>query len=231
MSHDLRTPLRAIDGFSRELLETNGSLLDARGKEDLGRIRLATQRMGQLIEDLLELSRLSRSELKREHVNLSATAETIFQELRKAEPERCVESLVTPNLTAFGDSHLLRIALQNLIQNSWKFTRHRPQAKIEFGASVEGGSPGFYIKDNGTGFNMEYAGKLFQPFQRLHDAKEYPGTGIGLALVQRIIRRHAGSIRVEAEENQGATFFFTIPQTIHEQFKRVADDYPTPLTS
>jgi light-regulated signal transduction histidine kinase (bacteriophytochrome) len=210
VSHDLRAPLRAIDGFSKELLTNCEDRLDERGKDDLRRIRAATQRMGQLIDDLLELSRLTRSELKFETVDLSTQVQDIEQKLAASDPQRQVEYVTAPDLTAAGDPHLLQIALENLLQNSWKFTRPRSRPKIEFGVLNQNGDRTYFIRDNGVGFNMAYAEKLFKPFQRLHDSKEFPGTGIGLALVQRIIYRHGGKVWVEAEENKGATFYFTL---------------------
>ncbi len=210
VSHDLRAPLRAIDGFSKELLTNCEDRLNERGKEDLTRIRAATQRMGQLIDDLLELSRLTRSELKFETVDLSAQVRDITQKCAANDPSRQVECVVAPQLVVEGDPRLLQIALENLIQNAWKFTRTRSQPRIEFGASNQNGSRTYFVRDNGVGFNMEHAGQLFKPFQRLHDAKDFPGTGIGLALIQRLIHRHGGKVWVEAEENKGATFYFTL---------------------
>jgi len=210
VSHDLRAPLRAIDGFSREVLTHCEAQLDARGKEDLARVRTATQRMGQLIDDLLKLSRLTRSELKYEKVDLSAQIHDILQGLQKSDPKSTEDWEITPQVMVQGDPDLLRIALENLIQNAWKFTRLKPHPKIEFGTLNQNGSRVYYVRDNGVGFNMAYAEKLFKPFQRLHDAKEFPGTGIGLALVQRIIHRHGGKVWVESEENKGATFYFTL---------------------
>jgi signal transduction histidine kinase len=210
VSHDLRAPLRAIDGFSKELINNCAPTLDERSKDDLARIRAATQRMGQLIDDLLELSHLSRSELKLETVDLSAQVEEITHQLANAEPDRKVEYVTAPHLMAQADPRLLKIALENLIQNSLKFTRTRPRTKIEFGVASQNGHPTYFVRDNGVGFDMTYAGKLFTPFQRLHDMKDFPGTGIGLALVQRIIHRHGGKVWAQAEENKGATFYFTI---------------------
>ncbi len=210
VSHDLRTPLRAIDGFSRELLENYKERLDERGQKDLARIRSATQRMSQLIDDLLNLSRLNISELALEDVDLSALAEQIVEERIKGEPNRSVEFRATPNLTTKGDARLLVIALENLLSNAWKFTQKQPQAKIAFGVTHQNGVKAFFVRDNGVGFNMAYADKLFGVFQRLHDEREFPGTGIGLALVQRIIHRHGGKVWAEAEENKGATFYFTL---------------------
>jgi signal transduction histidine kinase len=210
VSHDLRAPLRAIDGFSKELANNCNAVLDARSKADLARIRAATQRMGELIDDLLELSHLSRSELKLETVDLSAQVQEIAQRYASAEPLRTIQYVTAPHLTAQADPRLLKIALENLIQNALKFTRTQSQTRIEFGLARQNGHPTYFVRDNGVGFNMGYADKLFKPFQRLHESKEFPGTGIGLALVQRIIHRHGGKVWAEAEENKGATFFFTI---------------------
>lgn len=210
VSHDLRAPLRAIDGFSRELLERCGPQLDEIGKKDLERVRAGTQKMAQLIDDLLELSQVSRSALRKETVNLSAQADEIIDKLKSTEDARPVEWRVAPNLTAEGDPRLTQIALQNLIQNSWKFTRLQTQPRIEVGMTLRNGKNAFFVRDNGVGFDMAYADKLFKPFQRLHDSRDFPGTGIGLALVQRIIHRHGGKLWAEAEENRGATFYFTL---------------------
>jgi len=210
VSHDLRTPLRAIDGFSRELLTNASTLLGDREKGDLKRIRSASGRMAQLIEDLLNLSRISRSDMKQEEVDLSAHVQKIIDDLKNAHPERKIEWNVTPHLKARGDVHLLHIALENLLDNAWKFTQKCPHPKIEFDAIRREGRAQYFIRDNGAGFNMDYAGKLFGAFQRLHDVHEFPGTGIGLATVQRIIHRHGGLIWAESRENQGATFYFTL---------------------
>lgn len=211
ISHDLRAPLRAIDGFSRELVENPNIQLDFRARSDLRRVRSATQRMTQLIDDLLSFSRLSRSQIKREKVDLSVMARQIIDELRAISPERQVDFKLTPHATAGGDAHLLRIVMDNLIGNAWKFTTKTANPEIEFGVRQESERRAFFIRDNGAGFNMDYADKLFGVFQRLHPEKEFPGTGIGLATVQRIIHRHGGTIWAEAREGQGATFFFTLP--------------------
>ena len=210
VSHDLRTPLRAIDGFSRELLQNSLDKLDAQGQSDLHRIRAAAQRMAQLIDDLLKLSRITREELVPENVNLSAIAEKIIENLRIMQPQRQVEWVLAPDVSARGDVQLLRVALENLIGNAWRFTEKSAHAKIEFGTTKRDGKKTFFVGDNGAGFNMAYAEKLFGVFQRLHDAREFAGTGIGLATVQRIIHRHGGKIWAEAEVDHGATFFFTL---------------------
>ncbi len=210
VSHDLRAPLRGIDGFSQALLEDYAGEIDAQGQDYLRRVRNASQRMGQLIDDLLKLSRLTRGEMRRETVDLSGMAQTIASELHKTQPERRVECLITPGLTANGDARLLRVVLENLLGNAWKFTSKCAQVRIEFGATEVEGESTYFVRDNGAGFDMTYADKLFGAFQRLHGDAEFPGTGIGLATVQRIIHRHGGRIWAEAELEQGATFYFTL---------------------
>ncbi|TNE77019.1 MAG: HAMP domain-containing protein [Gammaproteobacteria bacterium] len=213
VSHDLRAPLRAIDGFSQALLEDYNDHLDDTGRDFLGRVRAAAQRMGHLIDDMLKLSRVSRAELQIEEFDLSEMASSILAELQAAEPERKVKVQITSGLKAFGDKQLLNIALQNLLQNAWKYTGTRDTAEIEFGMRQKGSDIGFFVQDNGVGFDMQYADKLFGAFQRLHDQKEFPGTGIGLATVKRIINRHGGEVWVEAELGKGAAFYFTLPIT------------------
>ena len=210
VSHDLRAPLRRLDGFSEALLEEYGEKLDEDGKDMLQRIRAGSQRMGQLIDDLLNLSRLSRSELRHERVNLSAVAGSVAAELRKRDPDRQVELRIADNLKADGDPQLLRIALENLLDNAWKYTSKQPHATIEFGLSRDNEESSFFVRDDGVGFDMQHADKLFAPFQRLHTANDFAGTGIGLATVQRIVRRHGGRIWTEAKVNKGATFHFTL---------------------
>jgi PAS domain S-box-containing protein len=212
VSHDLRAPLRGIRGFSEVLLECHSAQLDAEGQDLLRRACEASQRMNGLIDDLLKLSRIGRSELRWQPVNLSALAESIGCELRKAEPARVVELVIEPKLRAEGDERLLGIVLDNLLRNAWKFTGNRPDARIEFGFATKP-EPAFFVRDNGAGFDMAHAGKLFGVFQRLHSAGEFPGTGIGLATVQRIIKRHRGRTWATGVVNQGATFYFTLPET------------------
>jgi light-regulated signal transduction histidine kinase (bacteriophytochrome) len=207
VSHDLRAPLRSIDGFSQALLEDYADKLDETGKDSLQRVRGASQRMGQLIDDMLNLSRVTRSEMRHETVDLSAMAETIAAELQKNQPERTVTFTIQPGLTTDGDAHLLRVVMDNLLGNAWKFTSKQANAIIEFG-SVSVGE--FFVRDNGAGFDMAYAEKLFGAFQRLHAMNEFAGTGIGLATVQRIIHRHGGQVRAEGEVDRGATFYFTV---------------------
>ena len=210
VSHDLRAPLRSIRGFSEVLLERYARQLDARGQEYLRRACESCHYMDKLIEDLLNLSRVTRSELQLQSVNLSALADSIATELRKAEPERDVDFVIAPDCRARGDDHLLRVVLDNLLRNAWKFTSKKPRSRIEFGSITEP-QPAFFVRDDGAGFDMEYAGKLFGVFQRLHSTSEFPGAGVGLATVQRIINRHGGRAWATAALNQGATFYFTLP--------------------
>jgi signal transduction histidine kinase len=210
VSHDLRAPLRAIDGFSQALLEDCSERLDREGQEYLDRIRAGSQRMGELIDDLLNLSRVSRTAITRESVNLSALAHSIATELQETEPGRRVEVAIAEKLTADGDQRLLRVALQNLLGNSWKFTGRCAEPKVEFGIAQNNGRTAYFVRDNGAGFDMSYADKLFGPFQRLHAMTEFKGTGIGLATVQRIVRRHGGHVWAEAQVGHGATFYFTL---------------------
>lgn len=210
VSHDLRTPLRGIDGFSKLLLEKYQDRLDATARDYLNRVRAAATRMGQLIDDLLDLSRIGRTEMRRMPVNLSAIAATIVESLRQREPQRNVSVDIASGMEAEGDPGLLRILLENLLGNAWKFTGKTAQAGIEMGMTVLDGKNVFHVRDNGAGFDMRYVGKLFAPFQRLHNVTDFPGTGIGLAIVQRIVARHGGQVWVEATENRGAVFFFIL---------------------
>ncbi|MDZ8053591.1 MAG: GAF domain-containing protein [Aulosira sp. ZfuVER01] len=211
VSHDLRAPLRSIDGFSQALLEDYEDQLDQAGKNYLQRIRLATQRMGQLIDDLLNLSRLMRSEMHLEVVDLSLLARQICTDLQETRPGRQVECVIQPGLIAQGDSRLLQMMLTNLFDNAWKFTSKHTKAKIEFGKMPqESAIPVYFLRDDGAGFDMAYANKLFGPFQRLHRIDEFPGTGIGLAIVQRVVHRHGGRVWAEGVVEQGATFYFTL---------------------
>jgi signal transduction histidine kinase len=210
ISHDLRAPLRAMDGFSQALVEDHAGQLDEEGKNHLFRIRANSQRMGHLIDDLLDLSRLNRSEMRLEPVDLSALARRVEAELQEQYPEREVELDVQDGLVVNGDARLLRVALSNLLGNAWKYTGKQPRAHVEFGVTDHNGRRAFYVRDNGAGFDMAYADKLFGVFQRLHGMNEFPGNGIGLATVQRIIHRHGGQIWAEAAINQGATFYFSL---------------------
>lgn len=210
VSHDLRTPLRSIDGFSQALLEDCAGLLNEQGKDYLSRIRAASQRMGQLIDDLLSLSHATRVKLRREPVDLSALALGSAAEVRKIWPGRQIELVVAPGLRAQGDPRLLRIVFDNLLGNAWKFTSKQERAAIEVGTMSHDGTTAYFVRDNGAGFDMAYAGKLFGAFQRLHAMTEYPGTGIGLATVQRIVARHGGLVWAESQVGQGAIVYFTL---------------------
>jgi signal transduction histidine kinase len=209
VSHDLRAPLRAIDGFSKLLLEEYGPSLTEGASEYLARVRTATQRMSTLIDDLLHLSRITRAQLERRKVDLSGIARAVLDTLRTRDPARAVEVSVADGLAAEADPQLTKVLLENLLENAWKFTSKRRDARILFG--VEGGpEPVFFVRDNGAGFDMRYASKLFAPFQRLHKVSEFEGTGIGLATVHRIVTRHGGRIWATSEIEKGATFFFTL---------------------
>ena len=209
VSHDLRAPLRSIDGFSHALLEDYTDKLDDQGKDYLQRVRASTQRMADLIDDLLNLSRVTRVEMREEEVDLSALAKNTMQELKGTNPERKVKVIIAPKLIIKGDSQLLRIVLVNLLENAWKFTGKHERATIELGVENRDGESVYFVRDDGAGFDMAYADKLFTPFQRLHALDDFPGTGIGLATVQRIIRRHGGKVWAEGEIERGATFYFT----------------------
>jgi signal transduction histidine kinase len=211
VSHDLRTPLRGIDGFSQALLEDYHDVLDATGQDYLRRVRAAAQRMAELIDDLLSLSRVSRADLAYEAVDLSAQATAIAAELQRGDPSRSVELRIEPGIVVRGDPRLLRITLENLLGNAWKFTGRTAGAVIELGRRRDGDDEVLFVRDNGAGFDMQYAERLFGAFQRLHTEREFPGTGIGLATVQRIIHRHHGRIWVDAAVDRGATFSFTLP--------------------
>jgi PAS domain S-box-containing protein len=210
VSHDLRSPLRSIDGFSQALLEDYQAKLDEKGQDYLRRLRGASQKMGELIDGILKLSRLTRTEMRHEPVDLSALADEIATRLQETQPKRRVKFVIDKTLTANGDPQLMRVLLENLLGNAWKFTSKKPQAKIEFSMDRNNGKKAYYIRDNGAGFDMTYADKLFNVFQRLHEATEFPGTGIGLATVKRIIHRHGGTIWAEGEVGKGATFYFTL---------------------
>jgi signal transduction histidine kinase len=209
VSHDLRAPLRRIESFGRALAETQADRLDEEGHRYLARIRSCSQDMAQLIDDVLYLSRVARADLRRQEVDLSALAHAIIERLRETD-DRSVDVRIRPGLVADGDGQLLRIALENLLDNAWKFTRQQPQPRIELGVTHLPGEPAYFIRDNGAGFDMTYAERLFTPFQRLHLSSEFPGTGIGLATVQRIVNRHGGRIWAEGSVGQGATFLFTL---------------------
>jgi signal transduction histidine kinase len=210
VSHDLRAPLRSIAGFGNILLRDYAPRLDARGMDCIRRMIAATERMSQLIDDLLNLSRISRADFNRQPADLSALAATVIQDLRAAEPARTIDVKIQPGMRASADPRLLRIALNNLLGNAWKFTRSNPDAFIEFSMNSRDGESVYSVRDNGAGFDMDYAENLFTPFQRLHQATEFPGTGIGLAIVQRIIHRHGGRIWAEGKPGEGAAFHFTL---------------------
>jgi ligand-binding sensor domain-containing protein/signal transduction histidine kinase len=211
VSHDLRAPLRSIDGFSQILLEEyQNKLLDKQGQDYLHRVRGGVQKMTQLVEDMLKLSKVSGGELTIRRVNLSNIVKEITNDLRNSNPDRNVEFVIQDEITADADERLIQSVLENLIGNAWKYTSKRPSAHIEFGMQQQNGKPVFFVRDNGAGFEMKYAQKLFGAFQRLHDAKEFQGTGVGLATVQRIIHRHGGEVWAEGEVEKGATFYFTL---------------------
>jgi PAS domain S-box-containing protein len=214
VSHDLRAPLRGIDGWSLALLEDYRDKLDDQGREYLGYIRSDTQRMGQLIDDLLKLSRVTRNRMERTLVDLGAISETVVARLREKQPNAQVEFEAQPGLTAWCDAGLIEIALTNLIDNAWKFSSTRPVARIEFGRTEVDGRSAFFVRDNGVGFEMTYVDKLFGAFQRLHKTAEFPGTGIGLAIVQRVMRRHGGRAWAESKPDGGATFYFTLEEAV-----------------
>jgi light-regulated signal transduction histidine kinase (bacteriophytochrome) len=215
VSHDLRAPLRSIDGFSQALLEDYEIALDSNGRDFLRRIRAATQKMGQLIDDLLKLSRVTRIDINREVVNLSSIARRICTDLEQNQPERSVEIVIQPELYTRGDAHLLHLVLENLLNNAWKFTAKQPNARIEVGVVTDDDSSSIYfVRDNGVGFDPAYTHKLFVPFQRLHAGADFPGNGIGLATVQRIVRRHGGRVWAEGNIEQGARFNFTLVEGV-----------------
>jgi len=215
VSHDLRAPLRVVDGFSQILEQDYASQLDDYGKNCISRVRTAAQRMGQLIDDLLNLSRISRSELSIQDIDLTSLSHSVLDIMKAAHPQQNIEAKIADSMVAHGDPNLLRIAMENLIGNSIKFSAGRSPTLIEVGKNINGHGEEFYVRDNGVGFDMAYANKLFGAFQRMHNAREFPGTGIGLATVQRIINRHDGHIRAEAEIDKGATFYFTLFQGGH----------------
>jgi len=210
VSHDLRAPLRAIDGFSLAVLEDHGERLGSEGQEHLRRVRAGAQRMALLIDDLLQLSRVARAEMSREPLDLAELAESVVADLRKQEPERRVAWRSAGDLRAAGDPRLLRVALENLLGNAWKYSRREPDAAVELVAETLDGAPVYRVRDNGVGFEMAYVDKLFSPFQRLHRAEEFEGTGIGLATVQRIVHRHGGRVWAQGEPGRGATISFTL---------------------
>jgi light-regulated signal transduction histidine kinase (bacteriophytochrome) len=210
VAHDLRAPLRSVDGFSQMLLEDYADKVDAEGRRYLTRVRSCAQQMAQMIDDLLSLSRVTSSDIRREPIDISAIAREMAARLQEGEPDRQVEFIIADGLSVSGDRGLLTIALQNLIGNAWKYSGRREQSQIEIGQSTVGGCDAIFVRDNGAGFDMAHASRLFGTFQRLHKASEFEGTGVGLATVQRIVQRHGGHIWAEAEVDRGATFFFTL---------------------
>lgn len=222
VSHDLRAPLRAINGFSQILEEDLAGKLDQNAQDNLNRIKEASESMGKLIDGLLLLSRIKRREMDIVPVNLSEMALSVANQLERRFPERKLKFLIHPRLRAWGDPALLRIVLQNFLENAVKYTSKRADAVIEFGAISNDEGQTYFVSDNGVGFNMAYADKLFKPFQRLHNANEFPGLGIGLATIQRIILRHGGRVWAESEQGKGANFFFVLPyetsQDYHDLF-------------
>ncbi len=211
VSHDLRAPLRHINGFSQALLEDYAEKLDQEGRNYLQQVRASSQEMAHLIDDLLELSRVTRTEMRREVVDLSRLAHELLADLQKSDATRAVVIDIEDGLLTRGDKGLLQIMLGNLLGNAWKFTSKSERAEITFGKETENGETCFFVRDNGAGFDMAYAGKLFGAFQRLHSGSEFEGTGIGLATVQRIVHRHGGRVRAEGVLNKGATFYIILP--------------------
>ena len=223
VSHDLRAPLRAIDGFSQALLEDYGETFEEEAQDYFDRIRKNVARMGRLIDDLLSLSRVSRYELSFTTVNLSGLAQELMDELQASEPERQVECVIVPEAIVSADATLMRVVLTNLLQNAWKFTSHHPKARIEFDTIHQEGQPIYFVRDDGAGFDMTYTKMLFSVFQRLHNTNEFPGTGIGLATVQRAIHRHGGRVWAEGAVEQGATFYFTLSSKLDAEMRRYGD--------
>ena len=213
VSHDLRAPLRHIDGFSRALLDDYGAQLDEQGGEYLSRICLAVAKLSRLIDDLQQLARVARSELNRQSVNLSVTAQVISLELKHGAPERQAEFRIAEGVSTQADPRLTRQLLDILMGNAWKFSAGSKETRIEFGTGTKDGATFYFVRDNGVGFDMAYADKLFSVFHRLHRADEFEGSGVGLAIAQRIVRRHGGSIWAESAPGQGASFYFTLQET------------------
>jgi hypothetical protein len=216
ISHDLRAPLRGIDGFSHLLAEEYADRLDAQGRGYLDRVRRAAQRMGTLIDDILELSRVARLDMRRTSVDLCALAREILEERARAAPEHAVQVVLAADCKAYGDPQLLRVMMQNLLENAWKYSAKEQAPRIEFGCGMENGERVFHVRDNGVGFDMQYADRLFAPFQRLHKPEDFEGTGIGLATVARAVHRHGGRVWAESAPGQGAVFRFTLGQPSSE---------------
>src|SRR5581483_1888540 len=217
ISHDLRAPIRSIHSFTQIMRDDYAAAFDEAGRKMLGIVMQSSLRMDQLIYDLLYLSRVSRSELRSQPVNLSTLARAVTDALQSSEPRRAAEFVIAPDLVVHGDERLLRIALENLLGNAWKFTGRIPRSRIEFGVISQAEHCAYFVRDNGIGFDMAYVGKLFGTFQRLHSEADFPGTGIGLVTVQRIIHRHGGRIWAEGATNQGATFYFTLPDAAEQK--------------
>jgi signal transduction histidine kinase len=211
VSHDLRSPIRAISGYIASVEGARDAALGDQTKKDLERVQAACRRMAQMIDDLTSLVRITLSELNRQSIDLGAIAEGIVSELKSGQPTRAVELRVAPSLRVDADEHLIRIALSNLLNNAWKFTGNRPEARIEIGVESVDRRAAYYVRDNGAGFDPTQANRLFAPFQRFHGAKEFEGRGIGLAVAERIIRRHGGQMWVRSEPEKGATLYFTLP--------------------
>ncbi|MBI3140510.1 MAG: PAS domain S-box protein [Rhodocyclales bacterium] len=225
VSHDLRTPLRAIDGFSQALLEEEAARLSESGRDYLRRMRAAAKRMADLIDAMYHLSRLSRQSMQVRELDLSATAQAVVEELRQGEPGRRVEAVIAPQIRAEGDPGLMHIVVANLLGNGWKYTGRTEGARIEFGTITDADSRGntvYFVRDNGAGFDMQFSDKLFKLFHRLHRDDEFAGHGVGLATVQRVVRRHGGRVWAEAAKNRGATFFFTLWE--NEALRREAEE-------
>jgi signal transduction histidine kinase len=210
VSHDLRTPINSVIGFSRILYEDYSDVLDEEGKSMVIRIINSGLRMNELIDDMLSLSKVSRQEIQRTVINLSKLAEDYIAELMESDPERNITIFIQPSMIISGDEKLIKMALQNLLRNSWKFSSKTPDAHIEMGSFIENKENIFFVRDNGAGFDMKFAEKLFEPFKRLHSDKDFPGTGIGLAIVERVIKKHGGRIWAQGSPGKGATFFFTL---------------------
>ena len=211
VSHDLRAPLRTISAFTHAIAEDLDYLLDDKSRDHLRRVLSAAARMSDLIDALLELSRISRAAIGRHRVDLGAVSAAVIEELRRREPERDVAVTIAPDLVVYADGRLIRILLDNLLGNAWKFTAKTTGAHIEVGVVRDGEAPAYFVRDDGAGFDMAYAERLFAPFQRLHSDRDFAGTGIGLATVRRIVERHGGRIWAEGAVGKGATFYFTLP--------------------
>jgi light-regulated signal transduction histidine kinase (bacteriophytochrome) len=210
VSHDLRAPLRSIDGFTQALAEDFSDVLNGQGMDYLARVRKSSQRMTELIDDLLELSRVVRSDMVKRDVDLSRISSDVIDELKSNSPERVIDIQIQPGMVVQGDERLLKTMMENLLGNAWKFTSHSREPRIEIGNQKDDGHVQYYVRDNGAGFEQEYAYKLFEPFQRLHSSNEFSGSGIGLATVNRITRRHGGRIWAHGEPGKGAVFYFTL---------------------